>query len=126
MTRSSFAARVLGAVRRIPPGRASTYGDIASLAGRPRAARGVGTIMRNCHDAGTPCHRVVAAGGRLGGFGGQTALKRALLVAEGIVVVGTRLKNWRYVRWPGVAPPRRARNRRAPGSVSTGQRRPAG
>jgi O-6-methylguanine DNA methyltransferase len=126
VTRSSFAARVISAVRRIPPGRAATYGDIAALAGRPRAARGVGAVMRNCHEAGTPCHRVVAAGGRLGGFGGQTVLKRALLVAEGIAVVGTRLKNWQAVRWSGVLPARRARNRLASGSVSTGQRRPAG
>src|SRR4051794_21451330 len=64
-----FAARVLAAVRRIPVGRVSTYGDVAALAGVPRAARAVGTILRQCADPATPCHRVIAAGGVLGGWG---------------------------------------------------------
>ena len=125
MATSPFTDRVLVAVRRIPPGRASAYGDIAALAGRPRAARAVGTIMRNCGSAGVPCHRVVAAGGRLGGFGGNTHLKRALLVAEGIIVAGTRLKNWGGVRWTGPGPLARSRNSQALTSVSPGRRRPA-
>ena len=57
---------MLAAVRRIPPGRVATYGDIAALAGSPRAWRAVGTIMRENRDPGTPCHRVIAAGGALG------------------------------------------------------------
>ena len=44
--------------------------------------------MKGCRVAGVPCHRVVAAGGRLGGYGGSEGLKRALLQAEGITVVG--------------------------------------
>jgi O-6-methylguanine DNA methyltransferase len=102
---------VIAAVRRIPPGRAATYGDIAAIAGRPRAARAVGNIMRGCSDAATPCHRVVAAGGRLGGFGGNTALKRQLLVAEGLAVIGTRIRNWAAVHWQGAATRARSRNR---------------
>jgi O-6-methylguanine DNA methyltransferase len=96
----AFATRVLASVRRIPPGRVATYGDVAALAGAPRAARAVGNIMRGCRDASVPCHRVVAAGGRLGGFGGDTGLKRALLRAEGLVVVGTRIRRWIDCRWP--------------------------
>src|SRR5207249_8283309 len=87
-----FAARVLMVVRRIPPGRVSTYGDVAALAGRARAARAVGNIMRDCHRPVVPCHRVIAAGGRLGGYGGSEALKRALLAAEGVPFAGTRIK----------------------------------
>jgi O-6-methylguanine DNA methyltransferase len=94
-----FSSRVLFVVRRIPPGRVATYGDIARLAGRPGAARAVGNIMRGCGRADVPCHRVIAAGGRLGGYGGQEALKRALLVAEGLSVVGGRVRDWRRVRW---------------------------
>jgi O-6-methylguanine DNA methyltransferase len=120
-----FTARVLSAVRRIPPGRAATYGDIAALAGRPRAWRAVGNIMRNCHAPGTPCHRVVAAGGRLGGYGGYPGLKRALLAAEGITVVGTRIKDWRAVRWPARGPASGGRNCGAAKSVSPGKRRSA-
>jgi O-6-methylguanine DNA methyltransferase len=95
-----FAARVLSAVRRIPPGRVATYGDVARLAGRPRAWRAVGNIMRTCHRPDVPCHRVIAAGGRLGGYGGNEVLKRALLVAEGIPVSGGRIRELARVRWP--------------------------
>jgi O-6-methylguanine DNA methyltransferase len=87
-----FKARVLAVVRRIPRGRVATYGDVAALAGRPRAARAVGNIMKECGRADVPCHRVIAAGGRLGGFGGNEVLKRALLVAEGVAVHGRRVR----------------------------------
>jgi O-6-methylguanine DNA methyltransferase len=82
-------------VRRIPPGRVATYGDIARLAGRPRAARAVGNIMKGCDRPDVPCHRVIAAGG----YGGYEVLKRSLLLAEGIAVVGSRVRDLRRVRW---------------------------
>jgi O-6-methylguanine DNA methyltransferase len=96
---ADFAARVLFVVRRIPPGRVATYGDVARLAGRPRAWRAVGNIMRGCRRPDVPCHRVIAAGGRLGGYGGQEGLKRALLGAEGITVSGSRVRELDRVRW---------------------------
>ena len=99
MTPVPFSRRVLSLVRRIPPGRVATYGDIARLAGRPRAARAVGNVMRGCERPDVPCHRVIAAAGRLGGFGGATALKRALLQAEGILVRGERIRNFEDCRW---------------------------
>ena len=69
---TDFTSRVLSTVRRIPPGRVATYGDVAEIAGRPGAARAVGNIMRDCKARDVPCHRVVAAAGRLGGYGGET------------------------------------------------------
>ncbi|HEY1911607.1 MAG TPA: methylated-DNA--[protein]-cysteine S-methyltransferase [Vicinamibacterales bacterium] len=101
-----FAAKVLSIVRRIPPGRVAAYGEIAQLAGSPRAARAVGNIMRTCHRRDVPCHRVIAAGGRLGGYGGNEHLKRSLLIAEGIVVSGKRVRELDRVTWK---PPRRRR-----------------
>ena len=95
-----FTRRVLSVVRRVPVGRVTTYGAVARLAGKPRAARAVGNIMRDAKQPGLPYHRVIAAGGRLGGYGGNTALKRALLVAEGLVVSGTRVKSFESVKWP--------------------------
>jgi O-6-methylguanine DNA methyltransferase len=89
---TEFARRVLAAVRRIPRGRVATYGDVARLAGRPGAARAVGHVMRTCRSTDVPCHRVIAAGGRLGGYGGQEPLKRALLAAEGIPFAGSRIR----------------------------------
>ena len=94
-----FSTRVLSVVRRIPPGHVASYGEVAKLAGRPRAARAVGNIMKGCARRDVPCHRVIAAGGRLGGYGGSEALKRSLLVAEGIVVSGSRVRNLDRVRW---------------------------
>lgn len=98
----TFEARVLATVRRIPAGRVATYGDVAAWAGAPRAARAVGNIMRECRDPGVPCHRVVAAGGHLGGYGGREAMKRALLAAEGVPVTGKRIREFPVRRWtPG-------------------------
>lgn len=105
--RAGFAARVLAAVRRIPAGRVATYGDVAAQAGAPRAARAVGNVMRDCRDATVPCHRVVAAGGLLGGYGGRDAMKRALLSAEGILVAGRRIRGFAGCRW---TPPRPRRS----------------
>jgi O-6-methylguanine DNA methyltransferase len=84
-------------VRRIPPGRIASYGEVAACAGSPGAARAVGNIMRDCHRPDVPCHRVVAAGGRLGGYGGDESLKRALLLAEGVKVVGKRIRDFKAI-----------------------------
>jgi O-6-methylguanine DNA methyltransferase len=94
-----FAARVLSVVRRIPHGRVATYGDVAALAGRSRASRAVGNIMRTCGRPDIPCHRVIAAGGRLGGYGGDEPLKRSLLMAEGILVSRSRVREFEQIRW---------------------------
>jgi len=82
---------VLSTVRRIPPGRVATYGDVAALAGAPRAGRAVGNIMRGCRRPDVPCPAFIAAGGLVGNYGGRESLKRALLVAEGIPVSGKRV-----------------------------------
>jgi len=80
-----FQGRALLAARRIPYGQVRTYGWVAARAGRPRAARAAGGAMsRNPLPLVIPCHRVVAAGARLGGFGGGLNIKRALLGLEGI------------------------------------------
>jgi methylated-DNA-[protein]-cysteine S-methyltransferase len=88
-----FARTVLETlVARVPWGETVSYGELAELAGRAGAARAVGSIM-----AGVtvpfivPCHRVIAAGGRIGGYGSghhAIALKRLLLVREGVELRG--------------------------------------
>jgi methylated-DNA-[protein]-cysteine S-methyltransferase len=69
-------------------GEVVSYGELAAMAGRPRAARAVGSAMRNNPVPFViPCHRVVAAGNKIGGYGGgrnAIALKRALLAREGV------------------------------------------
>ena len=98
---SPFRRRVLAAVRRIPPGRVATYGDIAVLGGSPSAWRAVGTILRECRDPGTPCHRVIGAGGALGGYGSNLHVKRELLRAEGVEVGLRRVRRFNEIRWTG-------------------------
>lgn len=97
--RGNFERRVLSIVARIPVGRVTTYGDVARLAGHPRAARAVGTVLANARRHDLPYHRVIAAGGRLGGYT-DLAMKRALLAAEGLVVTRTRVAGFARVRWP--------------------------
>jgi O-6-methylguanine DNA methyltransferase len=95
----AFAARVRNVVRRIPHGRVATYGDVAAAAGRPLAHRAVGNVMRETRDTTVPCHRVIAAGGKLGGYGRDLYAKRALLLQEGVVVSGSRIRNFAEIRW---------------------------
>ncbi len=73
-------------VRRIPPGRVATYGQVARLAGRPRCARAVGYAMAACRDPSVPCHRVVdRLGGTKAAFDTHApGTQRALLEAEGV------------------------------------------
>jgi O-6-methylguanine DNA methyltransferase len=91
---------VLAVVSRIPPGRVATYGDVARLAGKPGAARAVGNVMARANRPGIPYHRVIAAGGMLGGYS-ELSLKRALLAAEGLEVTPRRVRGFARVRWAG-------------------------
>ena len=91
---TEFTNRVLTVVRRIPVGKVATYGDVAEAAGRPGAARAVGNIMRDCRQRDVPCHRVIAAAGKLGGYGGNLELKRGILLAEGLAVGVSSVRNF--------------------------------
>ena len=108
---SGFATRVVVAVRKIPPGRVATYGDIAAAAGKPRAARAVGNLMRSLKIPGLPYHRVVAAGGNIGGYGAYPQLKAGLLAAEGLTIVRGRIRQFNRHRLSAVKPPGRRRER---------------
>ncbi len=86
---TAFRRRVWEALRRIPMGQVRSYGEIAQEVGAPRAARAVGTACAtNPIPIVVPCHRVVAANGKLGGYSGGLARKRQLLAAEGAKVQG--------------------------------------
>jgi len=87
----AFHRRVYEAARTIPPGKTLSYGDIAGRAGAPGAARAVGQALgRNPFPIIVPCHRVLAAGGRIGGFSAQggIATKRRMLAIEGVQLNG--------------------------------------
>jgi methylated-DNA-[protein]-cysteine S-methyltransferase len=79
-----FHADVLRELARVPYGQTDTYGALARKAGRPGAARAVGTVMnRNPIPIVLPCHRIVGANGALTGYAGGLEVKRHLLELEG-------------------------------------------
>ena len=81
----AFERQVYELARGIPPGETLTYGQIATRLGDPLLARDVGqALARNPFPIVVPCHRVVAAGGKLGGFSarGGVATKQRLLAIE--------------------------------------------
>ena len=78
-------------MREVGWGETVSYGELAEMAGRPRAARAVGTAMAsNPLPFVIPCHRVIASGGRIGGYGGTAVMrlrsKRELLAREGVTL----------------------------------------
>lgn len=94
--RPAWDRAVLGEVARIPWGRTASYGDIARRIGSPRASRAVGGALgRNPISFLIPCHRIIAADGTLGGWGGdrwgdlthRLRHKQDLLLREGVTVV---------------------------------------
>ncbi len=82
-----FRRKVFEVVRTIPAGETLSYGDVALAVGSPGAARAVGQALgRNPFPIVIPCHRVLAAGGRIGGFTAQggVSVKEKMLAAEGV------------------------------------------
>lgn len=80
---TAFQERVWAALRDIPYGTTSSYGELAAAIGRPAASRAVGLANgRNPVSIVVPCHRVVGAGGALTGYGGGLERKRHLLTHE--------------------------------------------
>ncbi len=83
-----FAGNVLQATARIPFGAVSSYRDIATAAGSPNAYRAAGNALgSNPIPIVVPCHRVLHAGGGLGGYTGGVERKRFLLALEGVLPV---------------------------------------
>jgi methylated-DNA-[protein]-cysteine S-methyltransferase len=79
-----FPRRVLQTTSKIPFGELWTYGDVAAAAGSPRAGRAAGNALGRCPiELFVPCHRVVHAGGTIGGYGRHEERKRWLLRHEG-------------------------------------------
>jgi methylated-DNA-[protein]-cysteine S-methyltransferase len=88
LMRSPFRRAVLKELSTVARGRVVTYGRLAALAGRPRAARAAGTACAlNPVPIVVPCHRVVPSGGGVGSYGGGPERKRWLLGLEGVPAV---------------------------------------
>jgi O-6-methylguanine DNA methyltransferase len=89
----SFTEKVYELCRQIPKGKVATYGQLATLAGSPGAARAVGMAMKSNPDAPhTPCHRVVASDGSLHGYSAGEGIKTKweMLLKEGVIFKGEK------------------------------------
>ena len=90
---------VYNAVKLIPKGKVTTYGDLAAYLGNPKLARAIGNILHvNPYEGIVPCHRVVNAQGRLAqnfGFGGIEGQQQRL-EAEGISVINGKVDLEKY------------------------------
>lgn len=101
----NFGKRVYGLAKRIPKGKVATYGQLARLAGNPRASRAVGRYMKINPSLPTiPCHRVVGYDGKLIGYSGPGGItkKKEMLKGEGVIFKGERVdlekSLWRELR----------------------------
>lgn len=96
----SFPQRVWQIVASIPEGKVTTYGEIARLAGSPRAARQVGGVLKRLPEGSTlPWHRVVNSQGTISLTGSDLQRQRQALLSEGVQVSGTGKINLRKYRW---------------------------
>jgi O-6-methylguanine DNA methyltransferase len=98
---TTFTEQVYQLTRSIPKGKVVTYGQLAKMAGSPRAARAIGMCMRNNPDApNTPCHRVVASDGSLTGYsaGNGVSTKKEMLLKEGVKFRGDKV-DLRQSQW---------------------------
>ncbi|CAN5811261.1 methylated-DNA--[protein]-cysteine S-methyltransferase [soil metagenome] len=92
-TGTPFQQRVWRALGEIPYGETISYGELAAHVGQPGASRAVGSANgRNPISIIVPCHRVIAADGGLGGYGGGLDRKQTLLALEGAACVAGTLR----------------------------------
>jgi len=86
---TEFQRAVWQAMRRLQTGQTNSYGELARAISRPKAVRAVGGACgANPIPLLVPCHRVLAAGGRIGGFSGGLDWKRKLLAREHVAMIG--------------------------------------
>jgi methylated-DNA-protein-cysteine methyltransferase-like protein len=101
---TGFFQEVYRVVRQIPRGKVASYGQVARLAGNPRASRAVGWALHVNPQPGTiPCHRVVNRQGRLApgfAFGGED-VQRRMLEAEGVFVGDDYCLDMKRYAWDG-------------------------
>jgi O-6-methylguanine DNA methyltransferase len=84
---TEFQKSVWNTLRKIPLGKTKSYGEIARAIGKPKAVRAVGGACgANPIPVLIPCHRVLAANGKIGGFSGGLKRKRELLAREGVKI----------------------------------------
>ena len=93
MPNKVYEQQIIAIVKLIPSGRVATYGQVADLAGLPRRARLVGTVLKNATHKCLPWHRVIRACGTIafGDGSPQASEQRQRLLSEGIKINGSKI-----------------------------------
>jgi len=92
----SFSEKVYSLLGKVPRGKVTTYSALARAAGRPGAARAVGTLMRkNARPEEIPCYRVVRSDGSVGEYSGKGGApgKAAMLKKDGLWIIGRKISS---------------------------------
>lgn len=89
--------KVYELVKKIPKGKVTTYGEIATALGNLRYARAVGRILNKNSNKDVPCHRVIYSNGKIGGFKYGIKRKISLLRNEGIIISKGKISNFEKV-----------------------------
>ena len=84
--KSKFKNKVYEIIRKIPPGKTLSYKKVTELAGFPQAWRAVGNVLNKNTNPKIPCHRVIRANGKIGGFREGAKKKHTLLKKEGVII----------------------------------------
>ena len=86
MKNKLFSEKVFKIIRKIPHGEFLTYKRVANSAGKPKAWRAVGNILKKNIDPKIPCHRVIRSNGEVGGYRSGKKRKIIMLKKEGITI----------------------------------------
>ena len=82
----------------VPPGKVTTYKELARSIGLENGQRAVGQIMKkNPFPVIIPCHRVIKSNGEIGGYAYGNSIKKNMLVKEGILIKNNRIKNFQKI-----------------------------
>jgi O-6-methylguanine DNA methyltransferase len=85
MNQVNFQDKVFGVVRKIPEGKTLSYKEVAEKAGKPKAWRAVGTVLKTNFDITIPCHRVICSNGETGEYNRGAENKKEILQKEGAI-----------------------------------------
>jgi O-6-methylguanine DNA methyltransferase len=95
---TAFEKRVLRAIKAVKKGRVATYKEVARKIGAPGAVRAVGNALsKNPWAPKVPCHRIVKADGRIGGYAGGVKKKIRLLKEEGVIMRNNRVAGFNKI-----------------------------
>ena len=99
---TQFQSECYKALKKVPSGNVITYSGLASMIGRPRAHRAVGSAMnKNPFAPEVPCHRVVKSNGDLGGFATDIKVKIKRLQKEGVMISNNKIVNFQSILFKG-------------------------